>query len=132
VAITMDWFPTLLEAAGTTPDTGYPPDGISLLPVLMGQHDPLPRTLFWRYKTNAQRAVRDGDFKYLKIRDNTFLFDVVADPRERANLKDRHHARAERMVADWNDWNATMLPEIPDSFGETYTAAQLADHMGLS
>jgi hypothetical protein len=60
----------------------HPPDSISLLPVLTGRA-PEPRTLFWRYKTNAQRAVRDGDFKYLKIRDNTYLFDVVADPRER-------------------------------------------------
>ena len=89
VAITMDWFPTLLEAAGDAPDAGYPPDGISLLPVLTRQSAPLPRKLFWRYKTNAQRAMRDGDFKYLKIRDNTFLFNVVDDPRERANLQDR-------------------------------------------
>ena len=36
----------------------------------------------------------------------------------------------DRMVADWNAWNATMLPENPNSFGETYTAAQLADHFG--
>jgi arylsulfatase A-like enzyme len=132
VVITMDWLPTLLEAAGTAPDPAYPPDGISLLPVLTAQHDPVPRKLFWRYKTNAQRAARDGDLKYLKIRENTFLFDVVADPRERANLQHRLHAEAARLVADWNDWNATMLPEIADSFGETYTAAQLADHMGLS
>ena len=27
-------------------------------------------------------AVRDGDMKYLKIRDNTFLFNVVEDPME--------------------------------------------------
>ena len=24
--------------------------------------------------------MRDGDFKYLKIRDNSFLFDVVVAP----------------------------------------------------
>ena len=80
VAITMDWFPTLLDAAGTGPAEGYPSDGINLLPMLTGQRPPLPRKLFWRYKTNAQRAHRDGDHKYLKIRDNSFLFDVVADP----------------------------------------------------
>src|SRR6185312_2258732 len=81
VAVTMDWFPTLLEAAGTLPHRDYPPDGMGLLPILTRQSDPVPRKLFWRYKTNAQRAVRDGDFKYLKIRDNTFLFNVVDDPR---------------------------------------------------
>ncbi|HVC59250.1 MAG TPA: sulfatase-like hydrolase/transferase [Acetobacteraceae bacterium] len=131
VAITMDWFPTLLEAAGSAADAAYPPDGITLLPVLSGQHQAVSRKLFWRYKTNAQRAVRDGDFKYLKIRDNTYLFDVVKDPRERANLQDRRRDLTDRLVADWHAWNATMLPEIPDSAGETYTAAQLADHIGM-
>ncbi len=42
--------------------------------------------LFWRYKANAQRAARDGAHKYLKILDNTFLFNVVEDPMERSNL----------------------------------------------
>jgi arylsulfatase A-like enzyme len=120
----------LLEAAGTAPDPDHPPDGISLLPVLTGNRAPAPRQLYWRYKTNAQRAVREGDFKYLKIRDNTYLFNVVEDPRERANLKDRLPALYERLAADWAAWNAMMLPEIPDSFGDRFTAAQLADHIG--
>jgi arylsulfatase A-like enzyme len=130
VTITMDWLPTLLEAADIAPDADHKPDGISLLPVLSGQRATVPRKLFWRYKTNAQRAARDGDFKYLKIRDNTFLFDVVADPRERANLKERRRDVFDRLVADWTAWNAGMLPEIPDSFGEVFTAAELADHIG--
>jgi arylsulfatase A-like enzyme len=130
VAISMDWFPTLLEAAGLAPDPDHPADGISLLPMLTGQSDPVPRTLFWRYRTNAQRAMRDGDFKYLKIRENTYLFNVADDPRERANLKHLRKDVFDRMEADWHAWNATMLPEIDDSFGETYSAADLADHIG--
>ena len=126
----MDWFPTLLEAAGTAPHPDYPPDGISLSPMLAAGDECVPRRLFWRYKTNAQRAMRDGNFKYLKIRDNTYLFDVVNDPRERGNLKTRQQDVFNRMEADWHAWNATMLPEIDDSFGETYTAADLADHIG--
>jgi arylsulfatase A-like enzyme len=131
VCITMDWFPTLLAAAGLAPDVDYPSDGISLLPVMTGQSTQIMRTLFWRYKTHAQRAMRDRDFKYLKIMDNTFLFNVVEDPRERANLKTRLPALFARMEADWAEWNEAMLQEIPDSFGETFNAAQLADHMGM-
>ena len=37
----------------------------------------------------------------------------------------------DRIVAEWLDWNASMLPEIAESFTETYTGAQLADHLGL-
>jgi arylsulfatase A-like enzyme len=130
VTMTMDWLPTLLEAAGVAPDPRYPPDGISAMPVLAGAAGTVSRRLFWRYKTNAQRAARDGDLKYLKIRENTFLFNVVEDPRERGNLKTLPRGVFGRMEADWHEWNAAMLPRIPDSFGETYSAGDLADHIG--
>ncbi len=71
--------PTLLAAAGVAPDAAYPSDGENLLPVLKGEQSIHPRTLYWRYKAQSQRAVRDGDWKYLKINDNEFLFDVAVD-----------------------------------------------------
>ena len=60
----MDWMPTLLAAAGVPPDQAFASDGIDLLPVLTRRTPPVPRKLFWRYKANAQRAARDGDYKY--------------------------------------------------------------------
>lgn len=131
VAISMDWLPTLLAAAGTPPDPGFPSDGISLLPALNGETAPASRTLFWRYKANAQRAVRDGDFKYLKIRENTFLFNVVDDPMERANLKDRQKDLYETLANKWLAWNATMLPEVPESNTGGNNSDRWADHLGL-
>jgi arylsulfatase A-like enzyme len=130
VAMSMDWMPTLLAAAGTTPDPAYPADGMNLLPGLTGNAAPVPRTVFWRYKANWQRAVRDGDFKYLKILDNTFLFNVVEDPMERANLKERRKDVYDRLVAEWLDWNDTMLPEVDESATGGFTGGQLADHIG--
>ena len=130
VAISMDWMPTLLAAAGVSPDRAFLPDGINLLSVLTENAAPAPRKLFWRYKANAQRAARDGDFKYLKMLDNTFLFNVVDDPMERANLKDRRRDVYDRMVAEWHEWNATMLPEVDESSTGNFTGDQLADHIG--
>lgn len=66
----------------------------------------------------------------LKILDNTFLFNVVEDPLERANLKDREKELYDGIVAEWYGWNATMLPEVQESFTESYTGGQLADHYG--
>jgi hypothetical protein len=103
---------------------------MNLLPTLTQDAAPSPRKLFWRYKANAQRAARDGDYKYLKILDNTFLFNVVEDPMERANLKYRHKDIYERLLAEWYGWNATMLPQVAESFTESYTGAQLPDHVG--
>ena len=130
VAISMDWMPTLLAAGGSAPDVAFAPDGINLLPVLTQNAAPIPRTLFWRYKANAQRAVRDGDFKYLKILDNTFLFNVVDDPMERANLKVRRKDIYDRLVAEWHEWNATMLPEIDESQTGNHSGDEWADHIG--
>ena len=130
VSISMDWVATLLAAAGAEADPAYPLDGINLLPGLTQNAPPIPRKLFWRYKANAQRAARDGEYKYLKILDNTFLFDVVNDPLERANLKERQKDVYRRLVREWYDWNATMLPEIKESFTHSFEASELADHFG--
>ena len=60
LAVTTDWLPTLLAAAGGVPDPNYPSDGENLLPVLTGAAPAHSRTLYWRYKANDQAAVRDG------------------------------------------------------------------------
>jgi arylsulfatase A-like enzyme len=130
VAITMDWLPTLAAAVGVSPDPAFPPDGMDLLPMLTGNSAVVERKLFWRYKANAQRAARDGDYKYLKILDSTFLFNVVEDPMERANLKERRKDVYDRIVAEWLEWNSTMLPEIDASSTGNFTGDELADHIG--
>ena len=130
VSISMDWLPTLLAAAGAEPDSAYPLDGMNLLPALTRNAEPVPRKLFWRYKAKAQRAMRDGDYKFLKILENTFLFNVLEDPLERANLKDRRRDIYRRLVREWYDWNSGMLPEIEESFTHGFSGEALADHFG--
>jgi arylsulfatase A-like enzyme len=106
----MDWVPTLLAAAGGKTHTDYPSDGMSLLDVVTGQARPVPRQLYWRYKASTQSALRDGDWKYLKIRNNEYLFNLADDERERANLSRREAARFTAMQAQWAAWDANMLP----------------------
>jgi hypothetical protein len=49
---------------------------------------------------------------------------------ERANLKVRRKDVYDRIVAEWHEWNATMLPEIDDSSTDNFTGDDLADHIG--
>ena len=129
--MSMDWLPTLAAAAGTQPRRAYPPDGIDISPALAGGSLP-ERTLFWRYKANAQRACRRGDWKYLKIRSNEFLFDVVRDPLERANLKVREAPRFKSLRDAWSVWNQSMLPLDAKSVSAGFDGGELADHYGVS
>jgi arylsulfatase A-like enzyme len=114
VAITMDWVPTFLDAAGVKPARRAPTDGFSLLPALL-ESRVSERDLYWRYKANGQAAVRRGQWKYLRINGAEYLFDVVADPQERANLQTHHPERFTALKADWERWNSTMLPYPEDS-----------------
>ena len=116
VTITMDWLPTLLAAVGVSPSADYPLDGEDILPVLDGRAPEHERTLYWRYKSNRQRAVRDGRWKYLKINDHEFLFDIVEDVRERANLKQKRPDIFSRLQEQWLSWDRDMLPVTEDIF----------------
>jgi len=130
VMITMDWVPTLLASAGSAPHAAYPTDGIDLLPLLKSGST-IPRTLCWRYLNLDQQACRSGDWKYLKILDNTFLFNVVDDPLERANLKEREPGIFADLVAKYHAWDNAMLPLDYESTTHGFTGAELADHFGV-
>jgi len=130
-AMSMDWLPTLLAAAGLAPAPDHPADGIDLLPHLANPQSVQDRTLFWRYRRLDQQACRQGEWKYLKILDNTFLFNVVEDPMERANHKEREPEMFARLSAAYADWNATMLPLDPQANSHGFSGADLADHFGV-
>jgi arylsulfatase A-like enzyme len=96
------------------PDPGYPLDGQDLLPVLTGQRPAGERTLYWRMANRAQRAIRRGDWKYLKVKDREFLFDIGWDPRERGDMAKKRPDLLNELRRLWEDWNRQMLP-VPDS-----------------
>jgi arylsulfatase A-like enzyme len=127
VTISMDWLPTLLAAAGLQPHAQHAPDGQDILPVLLGEAPERERTLFWRYKAQGQRAVRDGDYKYLKINEHEFLFNVVTDTLERANLKDKEPEVFARLKRLWNDWNDRFIPITDEVFTHGVTPDIQAD-----
>ncbi len=113
LAITMDWVPTFLAAAGASGDRRYPLDGIDLSPVLAQPQNVVERDLFWRMKFRSQMAMRSGDWKYLAIEGNEYLFNLARDERERANLIKREPERFAELKKRYAAWEAS-VPPIPD------------------
>ncbi len=123
LCMTMDWSATMLDAAGVAAHPDYPLDGVSLLPVLRDAAHAFERPLHWRMNHRDQRALRVGDWKYLMVDGNEFLFNIPGDERERANLAKKQPARLDAMRADWLAWNASMPPIPADatvSLGYSY------------
>ncbi|MFT3779579.1 MAG: sulfatase-like hydrolase/transferase [Ottowia sp.] len=123
LCMSMDWSATLLDAAGVAAHPGYPLDGVSLLPVLRDARHRFARPLHWRMNHRGQRALREGDWKYLRVDGNDYLFNIPQDERERANQGKKEPERLAAMRQAWEAWNATM-PPIPEdatiSLGYSY------------
>ena len=112
ISVTMDWTATILDIAGASIDPDFPLDGISMLPILKSTTHRFERPLYWRMNYRGQRAYRLDEWKYLKVDENEYLFNIGADERERANLAEYFPARLTSMRESWLHWNLTM-PEIP-------------------
>jgi len=97
VALTMDLYPTICEAAGAK--VAHEIDGRSILPTLFGKSQPAEdRVLFWMrreggaYNGRAYYAARYGDFKL--VQNGPFepmqLYDLKDDPKEQNPLDKKH------------------------------------------
>ena len=64
---TLERFLATETARGASADPAYPLDGASLLPVLRDPRHTFARPLHWRMNHRGQRALRDGDWKYLRV-----------------------------------------------------------------
>ncbi len=121
LASAIDILPTLAEIAGV-PLPGKRIDGVSLLPLLMGEADANPReTFLYYYRRNNLEAVRHGDWKlvfphpgrtYVGFQPGTDglpgramenfehvggLFDLRRDPGEQYNLLEFHPEMVEKL-----------------------------------
>ena len=110
--LTMDWTASFLDAAGVSAHPDYPLDGRSLLPLFDDPRWSPERDLCWRMKHREQRALVRARWKYLQVEGVDYLFDVVADPRERANLRDREPGLLAELRSAWDAWDAG-LPPVP-------------------
>src|SRR4029078_6287610 len=104
-----------LAAAGVEPTAEHPHEGVDLMPVLSRTAAPFERTLYWRMRNRYQRAVRRGGWKYLKVSDREFLFDVDYDPRERGDLSKNPPELLAELRGLWEDWEPDMLPLPADA-----------------
>ena len=114
VAITMDWTATILAAANAKPDPAFPLDGQNLLPVCTGGMQPFDRIFYWRmFQAGNQKAMRDGNWKYLVTGQGEFLFDLAADPSEKNNLREQSPEIFRKLQLKYAEWEKTVLQPVP-------------------
>lgn len=102
--LSMDILPTLLSMAGISNNIKF--DGEDFSQLLFSEKERKKRPLFWRFQN--QWAVRIGNWKYLKIKEKEYLFDLNKDLGETTNLKDENPAKLKEFKTLLKDWEKEM------------------------
>ncbi len=122
----VDLLPTFCEIAGVKLPSSYQPDGVSQVGTLKGKGKSLrEKPLFWKTvapwparKTKPDHwvsyAVVHQNWKLVANRDAGYveLYDLVADPLEKNDLKEKHPAVVKELTKMLAQWQTT-LPTKP-------------------
>lgn len=102
--LSMDILPTFLSFIGFEADTDF--DGIDFSDLLFNNQKPGERAVFWRYRN--QWAARKGDWKYLKINEDEYLFNLKDDLDEQNNLIHSNPEKVTELKTLLQEWETKM------------------------
>jgi len=104
----VDIMPTLLSVSGakfpveSKESTIHSTDGVSLMPVITGQKIDRKNPLFYQFGKGA--AIRDGQFKLVRLGATWELYDLASDRAEMNNLATKRPDIVNKMEAQWLAW----------------------------
>jgi arylsulfatase A-like enzyme len=111
---TLDILPTALAAAGAKALPDMQLDGVNLLPFFNGEATGEPHErLYWRYLRRDMWAIRESDWKLVKMkgkREVPMLYDLSKDLAEAKDLAAQFPDRVKTMQAAYEAW-AKDLPQ---------------------
>ena len=120
LAVSTDFFPTLLELVGLPLQPELHTDGISLVPAMRGQTTP-ERSLFWHYPHyhgsgwQPGAAVREGSWKLIEFYETgkTELYNVADDVGEKIERSSDYPEIRDRMKLKLKNWQQQMDAKMP-------------------
>jgi arylsulfatase A-like enzyme len=127
----LDIFPTAMAAAGRgEPSSNGAGDGVDLTPYLTGSLGDRPHdALFWR--SGANWAIRDGNWKLIHAGDRDWLYDLSADIGEQKNLAVERPEIVERLKSAFDRWNSEMIDPLWPPIGVKASPAFSVDGIAI-
>jgi len=122
--ISMDFYPTLLDAAWLTSNEANQIDGQSLMPILQGDGHLQRDSIYFHYPNYAWHrsnrlgsAVRSGDYKLIERFDDgsVELYNLKEDLSERQNLAEKMPDKANELqqkLVRWRKATGAKMPKL--------------------
>ncbi len=126
--ISMDTFPTIIEATGLKPAPNMPLDGESLLPLLRQTGSLQRKAIYFHYPNYAFHkqnrlgsAIREGDFKLISRYDDGSLelYNLANDISEQQNLAKSSPKAAMKLKTKLDAWLTASGARMPGRISET-------------
>jgi len=120
-AVSMDFYPTILDYTGMPSMPQQHRDGISLKPLLEGKTDTTHSTMVWDFPHyhgsgwTPGRAYRKGPWKlvYFFEGDRYELYQIEQDPEEKIDLAKREVAKLNELKQLLSDWEQQIGAQSP-------------------
>ncbi len=120
--ITVDFYPTMLEMAGTDGDAGHNKDvdGLSLVPLLSDPESSLDRqAIYWHYPhyqaATPYGAVRSGPWRLIEFYEDMHveLYNLVDDIGETNDLSSQLPEQTEKLRSMLHSWRQEVGAQMP-------------------
>jgi len=117
----VDFYPTILEAAGVRPAQGQVLDGKSLMPLLKQTGKWSRDAIFWHYPHYSNQggvpggAVRSGDFKLIEFYEDgrLELYNLKDDIGEKKNLAKELPQKTAELHRMLDNWRKSVNAQMP-------------------
>jgi arylsulfatase A-like enzyme len=108
----LDLLPTFIKAAGGDVGALHEPDGVSLIPYLMGDNPGRPhQTLYWKKESRA--AIRDMDWKLIRLPDRPAeLYNLSSDIAEQHDMSAVYPEKVEELYKKLWVWEVELVRPI--------------------
>ena len=111
--IALDVFATVASAASAEKYIKNDIDGVDLLPYLTGDKFGLPHEyLYWQNPDKDIDVVRDERYKYLRIKNDEYIFDLKNDISEETNIINSSKPIYNRLKSQFKEWEKGMIDPV--------------------
>ena len=111
--IALDIFATVASAAKAEKYIKNEIDGVNLIPYLSGNKSGSPHEyLYWKNPDKDIDVIRDERYKYLRIKNDEYIFDLKNDISEESNIIDLSKPIYDRLKFQFKLWEKDMIDPV--------------------